>query len=295
MAMEDFELLRHVTIGQYFPTGSPLHRLDPRVKIVGVVALVCTLVTIQSASGVLTGLAITFALIALARVNVRFALGGLAPALPILLFLAALQLVFGWSARSSDCQSLWSFWILNVTTCSVQAVVVLLTRFVALILLTGLLTFTSTLSELARGIEWLLRPLQRVGVPADELAMVFTIALRFVPTLALEMEKLLKAQAARGANIQSGSNPVARTRQLLPVLVPLFVNTLRRSDELTAALESRGYAGGARRTHYVRLHFQRADAVALFVVVALILGLFILPFGMLDRSVLNMLAQIINR
>ena len=88
MAMEDFELLRHVTIGQYFPTGSPLHRLDPRVKIVGVVALVCTLVTIQSASGVLTGLAITFALIALARVNVRFALGGLAPALPILLFLA---------------------------------------------------------------------------------------------------------------------------------------------------------------------------------------------------------------
>ena len=288
--MEDFELLRHVTIGQYFPTGSPLHRLDPRVKIIGVVALVGTLVTLQSASGVLIGLVITFALIALARVDVQFALGGLAPALPILVFLAVLQLVFGWSARVTNCHSLWSFWLLNVTTCSIQAVVVLLARFAALFLLTGLLTFTSTLSELARGIEWLLRPFQRVGVPADELAMVFTIALRFVPTLALEMEKLLKAQAARGANIQSGSNPVARTRQLLQVLVPLFINTLRRSDDLTAALEARGYTGGAGRTYYIRLHFQRADVVALLVVAALILGLFALPFGMFDQSVLNMLA-----
>ncbi|MEW5719944.1 MAG: energy-coupling factor transporter transmembrane component T [Chloroflexota bacterium] len=284
--MEDFELLRHVTIGQYFPTGSRVHRLDPRVKIVGVVALVSAIVALQSASGALISLAIAFALLALARVNVRFALGGLAPALPILLFLAALQLVFGWGARGSDCHTLWSFWMLNVTTCSIRAVVVLLARFVALILLTGLLTFTSTLSELARGIEWLLRPLQRVGVPADELAMVFTIALRFVPTLALEMEKLLKAQAARGANIQSGSNPVARTRQLLPVLVPLFVNTLRRSDDLTAALEARGYTGGTGRTHYVRLHFQRADVIALLIVAALILGLFAMPFEMFDQAIL---------
>jgi len=289
--MEDFELLRNVTIGQYFPTGSPLHRLDPRVKIIGVVALVSALVAVHSAAGVLVGLVITLALLALARVNVRFALGGLAPALPILLFLAALQLVFGWGARSSDCYPLWSWWILNVTTCSVQAVVVLLARFVALILLTSLLTFTSTLSELARGIEWLLRPLQRLGVPADELAMVFTIALRFVPTLALEMEKLLKAQAARGANIQSGSNPVARTRQLLPVLIPLFVNTLRRSDELTAALEARGYVGGAKRTHYVRLHLRRADVMALFLGVGVILGLVLLPFGLLDQAVSNILAQ----
>jgi energy-coupling factor transport system permease protein len=289
--MDDFELLRHVTIGQYFPTGSRVHRLDPRVKIVGIVALVSTLVALSSASGVLIGLLITFALLALARVDVRFALGGLAPALPILLCLAALQLAFGWSARTSDCHSLWSFWTLNVTTCSAQAVVVLLARFVALVLLTGLLTFTSTLSELARGIEWLLRPLQRVGVPADELAMVFTIALRFVPTLALEMEKLLKAQAARGANIQSGSNPVARTRQLLPVLVPLFVNTLRRSDDLTAALEARGYTGGVGRTHYVRLHFQRADAIALLIVAAVILGLFALPFEIVDQIIFNLIVR----
>ena len=118
--MEDFELLRHVTIGQYFPTGSFIHRLDPRVKILGLVALIIALVVIQSTFGVLVGLMLALVLIALARVDVRFALGGLAPALPILLMLAALQLVFGWSAGTANCQPLASFWILNVTTCSVQ-------------------------------------------------------------------------------------------------------------------------------------------------------------------------------
>ena len=288
--MNDFELLRHVNIGQYFPTNSILHRLDPRVKIVGLVGLVITLVVLQSASGVLTGLLITLALIALAKIDLRFALNGLAPTLPILLFLAALQLFFGWGARAADCRTLWHFEILNVTTCSVQAVIVLLARFVALILLTGLLTFTSTLSELARGIEWLLRPFQRVGVPADELAMVFTIALRFVPTLALEMEKLLKAQAARGANIQSGSNPVARTRQLLPVLVPLFIDTLRRGDDLTAAMEARGYTGGVGRTHYVRLHFRRGDVIALVIVGVIVIGLLIAPFAGIDKILLSILS-----
>ena len=292
--MEDFELLRHVTIGQYFPTDSFLHRLDPRVKIIGLGALAIGMVALQSASGAVIGLLITLALVGLARVDVRFALRGLVPALPLLIFLAALQLVFGWGARSSDCHSLWSFWILNVTTCSAGAVVALLARLVAFVLITGLLTFTSTLSELARGIEWLLRPFQRVGIPADELAMVFTIALRFVPTLALEMEKLLKAQAARGANLQGGSNPIARTRQLLPVLVPLFVNTLRRSEDLTAAMEARGYTGGAGRTYYVRLHFQRADGIALMIVAVLVLGLLGAPFSLFDQTISNWLAHFTN-
>jgi energy-coupling factor transport system permease protein len=295
MTMEDFELLRHVTIGQYFPTNSVLHRLDPRVKILGLVALVITLVAIPSASGIVIGLLITLTLIAFARINLQFALGGLIPALPILLLLAALQLVFGWSASTANCVSLASFWILNVTTCSIQAVIVMLARIVALVLLTGLLTFTSTLSELARGIELLLRPLARVGVPADELAMMFTIALRFVPTLALEMEKILKAQAARGANIQSGTNPIARTRQLLPVLVPLFINTLRRGDELTAAIEARGYNGGVGRTHYARLHFRRTDALALCVIAIVILGLLTFPFTVLDQSLADLVVKIIRQ
>jgi energy-coupling factor transport system permease protein len=289
--MEDFELLRHVTIGQYFPTGSILHRLDPRVKIVGIIALVMALIATQSLTAAWLGLALALALVALARVDLRFALRGLEPALPFLVLLAALQLVFGWGAGSVGCPSLWSYGILNVTTCSAQAVAVLLARLLALVLLTSLLTFTSTLSELARGIEWLLRPLQRVGVPADELAMVFTIALRFVPTLALETEKLLKAQAARGAHIRGGTNPIARTRQLMPILVPLFVNTLRRGEALTAAIEARGYVGGAGRTHYVRLRFERRDVVALGVLGAIVLGLSVAPFARADQSILDFLVR----
>jgi energy-coupling factor transport system permease protein len=291
MKMEDFELLRYVTLGQYLPTNSILHRLDPRVKILGLVGLVIALVAMQSVSGVLAGLAIALALVGLARVNVRFALRGLEPALPFLLILAVLQLIFPWNTRDANCVSLWNWQIFSVTACSVQGVVMLLMRLVALVLLTSLLTLTSTLNELARGIAWLLRPLQRLGVPADELAMTSTIALRFVPTLAMELEKLLKAQAARGASIQGGTNPIARTRQLLPVLVPLFINTLRRGEDLIAAMQARGYNGGEGRTHYIRLNLQREDVAALFAAAVLVLGLISAPFAALDQAILGFLGQ----
>ena len=293
--MEDFELLKRVTIGQYLPTGSIIHRLDPRVKILGVGALAITLIAIQSASGVVVALLIVLGLIARARIDLRFALRGLEPALPLLTLLAILQLGFSWNARASNCYTLTSFWIVNVTTCSAQAVIIMLARIVAMVLLTGLLTFTSTLTELTRGIEWLLRPLTRIGVPADEIAMMFTIALRFVPTLALEMEKILKAQAARGAILASGSNPIARTRQMFPILIPLFINTLRRGDDLTIALEARGYRGGGGRTHYVRLHWQRVDALALGALALLILGLLALPFGWFDQTFADWFLQIIQK
>ena len=290
--MEDFELLRHVTIGQYLPTGSRLHRLDPRTKIVGLGLLLLAIIVHQAASGLLVGLLLVLGLVVLARVPLDFALGGLKPALPILLFLAALQLLFGWGLFSTSCHPLWSWWVLSITPCSVQAVIVLLARFTALILLTSLLTLTTTISELAHGAEALLRPLQRLGVPADELAMVFTIALRFVPTLAQQLEKLLKAQAARGADIKGGANPVQRTRQLLPVLVPLFLTTLRRGEELTLAMEARGYTGGPGRTHYFRLRFGTNDVLALAIIVVLAVGLFIVPFGAVDQHWLSLLVSI---
>jgi energy-coupling factor transport system permease protein len=290
--MEEFELLRHVTIGQYLPTGSILHRLDPRAKIIGLGLLILALVTYGSTSGLVAGLVIVLGIVALARVPMSFALGGLRPALPILLFLAALQLFFGWGVTARNCSTLWSFWIVHITTCSVQAVVALLVRLTMLVLLTSLLTLTSTTTELARGAESLMRPLQRLGIPADELAMVFTLALRFVPTLAEELEKLLKAQAARGADLGRGSNPVQRTRQLLPVLVPLFITTLRRGEELTAAMEARGYTGGEGRTHYMRLHFRTVDVIALVVTLGLLTGLLAAPFGAVDRYWISLLAGI---
>jgi energy-coupling factor transport system permease protein len=290
--MEDFELLRNVTIGQYLPTGSLLHRLDPRTKIVGLGLLLLTIIVHNAASGLLAGLLLVLGLVVLARVPLSFALGGLKPALPILLLLAALQLFFGWGVFTASCRPLWSWWVVSITPCSVQAVIALLARFTALILLTSLLTLTTTISELAHGAEALLRPLQRLGLPADELAMVFTIALRFVPTLAQQLEKLLKAQAARGADIHGGANPVQRTRQLLPVLVPLFLTTLRRGEELTLAMEARGYTGGPGRTHYFRLHFRPADVLALAIIGVLVVGLFAAPFGAADQHWLALLARI---
>ena len=293
--MEDFELLRHITIGQYLPTGSILHRLDPRTKIVGLGVMLIVMAAYQPASGLVAGLIVVLGLVALARVNLGFALGGLRPALPILLLLAGLQLFLGWGTATKDCLPLWSFWILRITPCSVQVVIALLARLTTLILLTSLLTLTSSVTELARGAESLMRPFQRLGIPADELAMVFTLALRFVPTLAQELEKLLKAQAARGADLGRGSYPVQRTRQLLPVLVPLFITTLRRSEELTAAMEARGYTGGQGRTHYVRLHFRLVDTVALVITCVLLAGLLAVPFGVVDRYWLSLLAQVAMR
>jgi len=290
--MEEFELLRHVTIGQYLPTGSVLHRLDPRTKIVGLGLTMLVLIVHSSAAGLVAGLVLALGLVAMGRVSVSYALSGLRPALPILLFLAALQLFLGWGVVRVDCQPLWSLSILHVTTCSVQIVIMTWARLSALILLTSLLTLTSTTNELARGAEALMRPLQRLGLPADELAMVFTLALRFVPTLAQELERLLKAQAARGADPARGSNPVQRTRQLLPVLVPLFITTLRRGEELAAAMEARGYTGGAGRTHYVRLHFHSVDVMAWFILFLLWIGLLAAPFSAVDLYGLTWLARI---
>lgn len=261
--MDDFELLRHVTIGQYLPVGSPIHRLDPRAKIVGLGLLLVAVALCASLPALAVALALVVGLVALARAPLGFALGGLRPALPFLVVIAVLQLLFGWGAQpGADCQVLWRGWIVQITDCSVQAVLAMILRLISLILLTSLLTLTSTTTELTHGIESLLRPFQRF-IPAHELAMVFMLALRFVPTLAEELEKLLKAQAARGADIRLGNNPIQRTRQLLPVLVPLFLVTLRRGEELIEAMTARGYSGGAGRSHYVRLRFSRRDALAL--------------------------------
>lgn len=293
--LEDLELMRYVTIGQYLPTGSIVHRLDPRTKIVGLGLLIIVIATYRSATAMIVGLVLALGLVALARIPVGFALGGLRPALPILIFLAVLLLFFGWDTPAgSTCLPLWGWWILHITTCSLHSVVAMLARLATLVLLTSLLTLTTSTTELTHGLESLLRPLQSIGLPAHELAMSFTIALRFVPTLAEELEKLLKAQAARGGDIRLGKNPLQRTRHLLPVLVPLFLTTLRRGEALIEAMTARGYAGGAGRSHYIRLKLSPADALAAVLVVIVVVGLFLAPFQALDTAWLAFLHRIIG-
>lgn len=292
MNLEDFELMRQITIGQYLGTGSLLHHLDPRTKILAFGLLILTVVFLSSPTALCAALLIVLACIAFARLPLAFATASLRPALPIVLVLAGLQLLFGWGAQGANCPTLWSFWLFRLSACSTMAVLSMLLRLTSLILLVGLLSMTSTLSELNHGMENLLRPFARIGLPAHELALTFTLALRFVPTLAEELEKLLKAQAARGADIRLGSNPVQRARHFLPVLVPLFVNTLDRGEELAEAMEARGYTGGTGRTQYIQLVFNRADGFALGLVVLLVTGLFLLPFASIDQLFILLLTRI---
>lgn len=291
--MEDLELMRSVTIGQYLPTGSSLHRLDVRAKLVALGGLISVVLMLPSPSALLAALLVILSLIWLANVPLGFALGGLRPTLPVLLLLAALQLIFGWGANANpECLALWSAGVINLTTCAVSAVLAMLLRLTCLILLTGLLTMTSTISELTHGLESLLRPFQRLGLPAHELSLSFTLALRFVPTLTEELEKLLKAQAARGADIRLGSNPLQRVRQLLPVLVPLFLTTLRRGEVLIQAMTARGYSGGAGRTHFIQLKMKPIDWLAILLVLGISAGLVLAPFSQLDAAWLGWLAGI---
>jgi energy-coupling factor transport system permease protein len=290
--MEDLELMRYITIGLYFPTRSVLHRLDPRTKILGIGVLIIAIVLSPSVTGLFLALVYILGFIAMAKVPMVLALGNLRPTLSILLFIAFLQLIFGWGALTgASCQELWGMWIIKITTCSVLSVFSMILRLVSMILLTGLLTMTSTISELTHGIESLLHPFRRLGLPAHELAMVFTIALRFVPTLAEELEKLLKAQSARGADIRLGSNPVQRVRHFLPVLVPLFLVTLRRGDTLAEAMEARGYTGSLGRTRFVQLKMSPNDILALAMVAVLVGGLFLFPFQVFDNAFLSLMSK----
>lgn len=273
--MSEFELLRNITLGQYLPTGSYLHRMDARAKIVATLLLVAAVSFTPTLAGNAVLLGVCLGVVGLARIPLRYALRGLLPAVPLLLILAVMQLLFFGRAYdpSSPVVFRWG-WIL-VTAAVARLVLVSAARFVELLLVTSVFTLTTTTSELTHGIESLLRPFRRFRVPAHELALVVTIAIRFVPTLALEAERLMKAQASRGGRT-GGSRWrfVERTRQMLPVLVPLFTFALRRGEELVVAMEARAYTGGAGRTAYAVLQGSPADwlvpaAVLVFLAVML--------------------------
>jgi energy-coupling factor transport system permease protein len=308
--MENLELLRYVTIGQYLPTGSPIHRLDPRVKLLGFGALVLAVAFNGSYLGNLVMLATVLGLVALARVPLAYTLQGIRPALPIILVLAALQILLPPPAFSAapGCAVLISWrcpdgstgspqWFvegpfLQVTDCTLRLVVVSALRFGELIILTSLLTLCTPITDLSRGIERLLAPLARLRFPAHEMALVLTIALRFVPVLAQEMERIVRAQVSRGADFGGRSRLrfIRQTRQLLPLLVPLFLISLRRAEELALAMDVRCYTGGTGRTHLVRLRARPSDFVALGLIIAFAVLILSLDFNAADRALLPGLA-----
>lgn len=268
--MFNFELLRNVTIGQYIPTGSIIHRLDPRAKIVatGVLILAISFNRSLVANFIFAGIVIAITL--LARIKLSYVARGILLGLPALILIFIMQFLFqGWVDPPGRIFFEWG-WI-RVTRYSLHIIALSMLRITGFIFLTSLVTMTSTTTELTHGIARLLQPFRRFGVPSHEVALIFTIALRFVPTLAEELERIIKAQLSRGADI-GGSfwRPDKTARSLLPLLVPLFLGAFRRAEELISAMEARGYISGDGRTNYVELKANPLDFVA--VILALFLG-----------------------
>lgn len=247
--MDEFEFLRNVTIGQYWPTDSFVHRLDVRAKLLAFLALIVTVTLAGSYLGNLVLIVVALWLIALARIPMNYALAGLRPTLPFIFIFALLQLVF----TPSNGSPIFSFGFVTVTSESMRLVVISIARFIELILLVSLLTLTTTTTEFAHGQESLLAPLVWLRLPVHEFSLTMTIALRFVPIIAEETERLLKAQVSRGADFGGGSRWqfIQQTRKMIPLFVPLFIAALQRAEELIVAMEARGYLGGRGRTRFV--------------------------------------------
>jgi energy-coupling factor transport system permease protein len=277
--MSEFETLRYVILGQYLPTGSPVHRLDPRVKLAMVVLLLIGTAATDSLLALGGALVAVAGGLALARIPLPFALRGLRSVLLFLLLLAVLQV---FTIPQNDVgRVLWQWWRLTVTLVDLHAAALLLLRFAVLYLGLTLFSVSTTTTQLAHGVEHLLRPLQRLGLPAHELSLVVVIALRFVPLLGMEAEQIAKAQASRGADLGSRrGNVFRRALHMLPLLVPLHIAALRRAETLILAMEARGYMGGRGRTHLIQLRAGWGDAVAL--ALAFFLTILLLWAGWMD-------------
>ena len=245
-----------ITIGQYFPGRSALHRMDPRAKILLTIAMIAAVFAAGTWLGYVMLFAFAFAAIRISGVGMKFVLRGLKPIffIVVLTFLINIFFTTGGTALIH-----WKF--INITDKGLYAATRMALRLILLVLVTQLLTLTTSSIALTDAIEALLKPLAKIGFPAHEMAMMMSIALRFIPTLVEETDKIMKAQQARGADFESG-NLIQRARAMLPLLVPLFVSAFRRADELAMAMEARCYRGGQNRTRMKSLHFTKLDAQA---------------------------------
>lgn len=246
-------------IGQFYPADSVLHRLDPRGKIVAVVLLAAGIFTFSSIAGLLVIGAGVASLVLVGRIPLASFLRMLRPVVLIVVFTAVFQVFF---VREGEL--LFGLWVIEVHSEGLRLAAFLALRILVLIAAASLLTATTSPLALTDGIEDLLSPLKRIKFPAHEVAMMMTIALRFIPTLYEEARKITNAQKARGADFTSGGL-VGRVRALLPVLIPLTVGAFARADQLAEAMESRGYSGGEGRTRYRELVFGARDVAAIFI------------------------------
>lgn len=249
-------MLKDITIGQYFPGDTIIHRLDPRIKILIITLFIASLFFINSFFPYIFIIIFIGSVVKIANLPIKFILKGLRPLMMIILITLAINVFM------TKGEVLFFIGPLVVTKEGLSQAVFMALRLIFLIIGTSLLTLTTSPIALTDGIEKLLTPFKKVGLPAHELAMMMTIALRFIPTLLEETDKIMKAQMARGADFESG-NILNRAKNLVPLLVPLFINAFRRADELATAMEARCYRGGDNRTRLNELKLERSDIVIL--------------------------------
>lgn len=261
-------MLRDITLGQYYPGESFIHKLDPRIKIISTFVYIISLFLVRDFFGFALELFFLGMIILISDVPLRFILKGLKPIFLIIIFTFTVNMFM------TKGEVLAEFWFLTITKEGLYNAFFMGLRLVLLIIGSSLLTLTTKPISLTDGIEKLLSPFRAIGVPAHELAMMMTIALRFIPTLLEETDKIMKAQMARGADFESG-NILRRAKSLIPLLVPLFISAFRIAQDLAMAMEARCYRGGDSRTRMNAMAFHRRDFIAGFLMLVF-LGIIIL-------------------
>ena len=248
-------MLKDITLGQYYQTDSVIHRLDPRVKLVATLAFIISLFIVNSFGGYLIAAVFLVVMIRLSHVPFKFMVRGM----KAIVFLLVVAGVFNLFLTPGEV--VVSFWKLKITKEGMKLALLMAARLCFLIIGSSIMTLTTTPNQLTDALEKLLGPLKKIHVPVHEIAMMMSIALRFIPILLEETDKIMKAQIARGADFESGSL-ITKAKNLVPLLVPLFISAFRRANDLAMAMEARCYRGGEGRTKMKPLHYEKRDYLA---------------------------------
>lgn len=254
-------MLRDITLGQYYPADSILHRLDPRTKFVGTLCFIVSVFLFHTVPGYAVATLFLAGMIALSKVPVKFIFKGLKAILVILLVTVVFNIIL------TPGEVLWRWGILKVTKEGLSLAGRMAIRLIYLVIGSSVMTLTTTPNQLTDGLERLLRPLNKIRIPVHEIAMMMSIALRFIPILLEETDKIMKAQIARGADFESG-NLIRKVKNMIPLLVPLFISAFRRANDLAMAMEARCYHGGDHRTQMKPLHYETRDRITYLLLAA---------------------------
>lgn len=253
-------MIRDITIGQYYPAKSVIHRLDPRVKLAATIAYIISLFIFNNIWGFVVAAIFLFGMIHISKVPLKFMLKGLKAIMLLLLLTVVINLFM------QPGEPLVTIWKLQITDKGVEVAAFMAIRLIFLIMGSSLMTLTTTPNDLTDGLEKALKPLKKIHLPIHELSMMMSIALRFIPILLEETDKIMKAQMARGADFESGGL-IKKAKSLIPILIPLFISAFRRANDLAMAMEARCYHGGDQRTKMKPLVYRGRDYLAYGVLV----------------------------